>query len=115
LRSKLTKLHIFLKQTPKSIKTKAFSIYVTHLWFANIDIQFILDPYVATTYYTSYMTKIDKSITSKLYSIIKICIANNIDPNKIIQKLGIVFLNVEQMIVQFVAYLVFFLPLYHSS
>jgi len=55
------------------------------------------------------MTKIDKPITSKLYSIIKICIANNVDANKIIQKLG------KQMIVQLVAYLVFFLPLHHSS
>jgi hypothetical protein len=33
-----------------------------HLWFANIDIQFVLDPYVTATYYTSYMTKINKSI-----------------------------------------------------
>ncbi len=108
-------MHISLKQTPKNIKTKTFNICVTHLWFTNINIQFILDPCVAITYYTSYMTKIDKSITSKLYSIIKICIANNIGANKIIQKLGNVFLNAEQMIVQLVAYLVFFLPLYHSS
>ncbi len=46
-------------------------ICVVHLWFANIDFQFILDSYVAATYYTSYMTKIDKSITSELYLIIK--------------------------------------------
>jgi hypothetical protein len=58
LKSKLTKLHIFLKWTPKNIKTNAFSIHVVHLWFANINIQFILDPYVVTTYYTSYMIKI---------------------------------------------------------
>ncbi len=41
------------------------------MWFANIDIQFILDPYATITYYTSYVTKIDKSITSELHSIIK--------------------------------------------
>ncbi len=43
LRSKLAKLHIFLKRTIINIKTNAFSINVVHLWFANIDIQFILD------------------------------------------------------------------------
>jgi hypothetical protein len=41
------------------------------------------------------MTKIDKSITSKIHSIIQKCIANNIDANTIIQKLGNVFINVE--------------------
>jgi hypothetical protein len=71
LRSKLTKLHIFLKRTAKNIKTNAFSIRVIHPWFVNTYIQFILDPYVATPYCTSYMTKINKSITSKLHSIIK--------------------------------------------
>jgi hypothetical protein len=64
LKSKLTKLHIFLKRTLKNIKINAFSIHVAHLWFANIDIQFILNPYVIGTYCTSYMTKINKSITS---------------------------------------------------
>jgi hypothetical protein len=35
LKSKLTKLHIFLKQTPKNVKINAFSIHVVHLWFIN--------------------------------------------------------------------------------
>ncbi len=64
LKSKLTKLHIFLKWTPKNIKTNAFNIHVAHLWFAKIDIQFIFNPYATATYCTSYMTKINKSITS---------------------------------------------------
>jgi hypothetical protein len=64
LTRKLTKPHCFLEKTSKNIKTNAFNIHVAHLWFANTDIQFILDPYAITTYCTSYMTKIDKSITS---------------------------------------------------
>jgi len=61
---KLTELYIFLKWTPKNIKNNAFNIFVIHLWFANTNIQFILDPYASITYCTSYMTKINKSITS---------------------------------------------------
>jgi hypothetical protein len=57
--------------------------------------QFILNPYTATTYCTSYVTKIDKSITSWLLSIIQKCITNNIDANTIIQKLCNVFFNVQ--------------------
>jgi len=115
LRSKLTKLHIFLKQILKNIRTNAFNIHAIHLWFANIDIQFILEPYGTTKYYTSYMTKIDKSTTLELHSIIKTYIANNIDANTIIQKLGNAFLNAQQMVVQLGIYLVLYLPLYHSS
>ncbi len=103
-----------MKQILKNIKTNAFNIHDAHLWFANTNIQFILDPYVTTTYCTSYMTKINKSITSKLHSLIKKCIANNINANTRIQKLGNVFLNARQMVVQLVAYLMLSLPLYHS-
>jgi hypothetical protein len=72
------------------------------LWFANIDIQYILDPYAIVTYCTSYMTKIDKLITLELHYIIKKRITNNINVNTIIQKLNNVFLNAQQMVVQVV-------------
>jgi hypothetical protein len=61
------------------------------------------------------MSKINKSITSELYSIIKKYIANNMDANIIIEKLGNVFLNAQQMVFQFAIYHVFSLLLYHSS
>ncbi len=61
------------------------------------------------------MKKIDKSITSELYSIIQKCIANNIDANRRIQKLCNVFVNVQHMVVQLTVNLVFSLPLYNSS
>jgi len=61
------------------------------------------------------MTKLNKSITLELHSIIKKCIRNNIDVNTKIQKLSNVFLNAQQMVVQLVIYLVLSLPLYYSS
>jgi hypothetical protein len=61
------------------------------------------------------MTKLDKSITSELHAILKKCIANNIDVNTRIQKLGNVFFNAQQMVAQLLTYLVLYLPLYHSS
>jgi hypothetical protein len=69
----INKVADFLKWTPKNITINAFSTYVVHLWFAYTNIQFILDPYVVATYYTSYMIKINESIISKLYSIIHKC------------------------------------------
>jgi len=60
------------------------------------------------------MTKINKSITLELYSIIEKYIVNNINANTKIQKLGNDFFNAQQMVVQFAIYLVFSLSLYHS-
>jgi hypothetical protein len=58
LKRKLTKLHFQKKLTPTNIKTNAFSIHVNiHLWFANTNIQIILNPYAITRYYTTYMEK----------------------------------------------------------
>jgi len=86
---------MFFKQTPRNKKTNAFSTCAIHLCFVNINIQFIFRPICSCNICTLYMTKIDKSITSKIHSIIQKCIANNIDANTIIQKLGNVFINVE--------------------
>ncbi len=70
--------------------------------------QFILDPYVVATYCTSYMTKTNQSITLELHSIIKKCIAKKKDVNIIIQKLGNVLLNAQQMVAQLIVYLMLF-------
>jgi hypothetical protein len=53
------------------------------------------------------MTKIDKFVTSKLFSIIQKCILDKDDTKINIQKLGNVFINVQEMIAQLTIYLVF--------
>ena len=82
---------IFLKRTLSDIRTNAFNKSISNLWYANTNIQFILDPYAAATYCTSYMTKVDKSIPSELQSIMQKCNNNNVLANERILKLGNVF------------------------
>jgi hypothetical protein len=43
----------------KDIRTNGYAIKVTTLWEVNIDIQLIFDPYVVTSYCTSYFIEID--------------------------------------------------------
>jgi hypothetical protein len=71
LRSKLMKPNIFLKRTPSNIKTNAFSICGTLLWFANTNIQFIIDPYAVASYCRYASLKLTNFVTSLLYSIIR--------------------------------------------
>jgi hypothetical protein len=81
----------------------------------NTNIQFIHDPYVATSYCTSYLTKIDIIITNKFQTIIKKCENENVDTNLSVRKLSNVFLNAQQMFAQLASYLILSLPLYHTS
>ncbi len=59
LYNKLTKPTLFLTREMKDIRTNAYAIKVAPLWEANTSTQFILDVG------TSYLTKIDKSITNE--------------------------------------------------
>jgi hypothetical protein len=63
LRSRLQKPTIFLKWNPIDIHTNSYGNFVGKLWQANIYAQFILNPYAITSYYTPYLTKVDKNIT----------------------------------------------------
>jgi len=44
---------------------------MTNIWNANIDAQFVLNAYATTSYYNSYMTKVDKSMTNAFIRIHK--------------------------------------------
>jgi hypothetical protein len=58
----------------KDIRINAYVIKVAPLWEANTNTQFILDPYAATSYCTSNLTKNDKYITIEFEpSLIKQC------------------------------------------
>jgi hypothetical protein len=92
LQCTLWKPTLFLKCKPCDIRINSFSIHVGPLWEANIDAQYILDPYATTTYYISYLTKVDKFVIKR----------NVIDSRKMqtwtnkhkhLKKLGTTFLN----------------------
>jgi hypothetical protein len=61
-----------------------------------------------------HMTKIGKSISFKLHSIIQKYIEIFFNANTRIQKFGNTFLNAQQMVVELVVYLVLSSPIYYS-
>ena len=60
LQSILTQKTVLLQRCPADIWINPFAKQVPQLWYANIDTQFILDAYIATSYCSSYMTKQDQ-------------------------------------------------------
>ncbi len=89
--NKLINPPLFFKKHVKDIRTNAYAIKVISLWEVNIDIQFILDLYVAPSYYTTYFTKINRTITNEFQTIIKKIENGNVDTNLKVGKLGNVF------------------------
>lgn len=66
----------------RDVRTNPFGIFAGNIWQTNTYLQFILHPYVAARYFTSYLTKIDKIVTQKLNKIITNCTQKNIEVNK---------------------------------
>jgi hypothetical protein len=106
---------LFFKQKPNDICTTIFGIHVGLLWGVNTYAPYILNPYATTSYYTSYLIKVDKYVIQKMKIILNKCKHEQIEAFKCIKKLGNAFLNAQQMFVQQVVHITLSMPLYHST
>jgi hypothetical protein len=67
------------------------------MWKVNIDAQYMLNAYAIESYCTSYMSKIDESMTSAFRKIHKEHERSHIDAIQMIHTLGNTLLNLQQM------------------
>ena len=86
-----------------------------NLWNANIDAQYVLNAYAVASYCSSYMTKVDKSMTNAFRRIHKEHERSEIDAIQMISTLGNTLLNLQQMSAQQVVHIALYLPLNCSS
>jgi len=113
--STLQKPTLFLKRKPNDIQTNVYGKHVGPLWEANIDAQFILDPSTVISYCTSYLTKVDKSITQKMQLVLEKYKYEQTKTFEHIKKLGNAFLNPQQMSDQQAIHKALSIPLYHAT
>jgi hypothetical protein len=85
------------------------------MWNENIDEQYVLKAYATTSYCTSYMTKVDKSMTREFRRIHKENERIHIDVMQMIHMLGNTLLNLQQMFAQQAVHIALSLPLNCSS
>lgn len=86
-----------------------------NVWNANIESQYVLNAYASTSYFNSYITKLDKSMTNAFRGIHKDHMKNKIDVIQMICTLGNEFLNLQQISSQQVVHIALSLPLNYSS
>jgi len=59
-----------------------------YLWQENINVHFVLDPFVATNYCTSYLIEIDNPMTKKIIHACKMFNEDKIETHTNIQKVN---------------------------
>jgi urocanate hydratase len=102
---------LFLKQKLSHIWNKSFSKDMPVMWKENTNAQYMLNAYVAASYCTSYMRKINKSMTSEFRKIHKEHERSHIDAIQMIHTHGNTFLNLQQMSAQQAVHIALSLPL----
>jgi hypothetical protein len=112
---RLNNQHFSLNENFPIFGTTIFSKDMSVMWNANTNAQYVLNAYVAASYCTSYMTKVDKSMTSAFIRICKEHERSHIDAIQMIRTLGNTLLNLQQMSAQQAVHIALSLPLNCSS
>jgi hypothetical protein len=89
--------------------------HIPNVWNANTDCQFVLDSYAVVAYCSSYMTKLDKKITTTFKRIQTKHEKNKVDIMQTISRLGKALVNMQQMSAQQAVHTILALPLNSGS
>ena len=88
---------------------------LVHIWKANHDIQYVLDPYSCVMYICDYLMKNNKGMSKLLENAAKEARKGNMDLKQSVQHIGNKFLNCSEMSEQECAYSLLELPITQSS
>lgn len=115
VRSSLKTPKVFLKRRPCEARVNMYMRNAVHVWQANMDCQFCLDPYTVVVYIANYINKQSRGLSLGLSEVMKENRKNQVDLNKSIKALGNVFLNSAELSVQEACYMLLGLPLAYMS
>ncbi|XP_070531546.1 uncharacterized protein [Ptychodera flava] len=106
IRSSLATDKVFLKRTPNDIRINSYNLTLLQAWRANMDIQFILDPYACAMYIVSYISKAQRGMSNLLERATKEAREGNKDIKDRVRHIGNKFLNHVEVSAQEAVYLV---------
>ena len=106
---------LFLKRSPSEIRINSYSTELLKAWQANMDIQYILDPYACAVYILSYITKGQRGMSKLLRQASEEARSGNKDIVNKVRHIGNKFLNAVEISAQEAVYLVLQMPLRRSS
>ncbi len=111
IRHSLKRDTLFLKRTPLEIRINNYNTNLLKAWQANMDIQYVLDPYACATYILSYITKGQRGMSRLLEKAAEEIKSGNKDIKNRVRHIGNKFLNAVEISAQEAVYLVLQMPL----
>ena len=115
VRSSLTRDQVFLKRKPKECRVNMYIKNLLHIWQANMDCQFCLDPYSVVSYIVNYINKENRGLSLNLATVTRQCESEKRSIRETIKRLGNVFLNTSEICVQECVYVLMGMALTHQS
>jgi hypothetical protein len=115
IRAELKKAKVFLKRAPNEIRINAYNPMIMSLHRANMDIQFILDPYACLMYCVDYISKSENGMSKLLREALNELKKGN---NTVKERLRVIankFLNSSEISAQEAVYHILSIPLSTSS
>ena len=115
LRLSLKHTTLLLKRSPSEIRINCYNPHLLKAWQANMDIQFVLDPYACAVYILSYITKGQRGMSKLLRKACEEAKEGNKNIVNKVRHIGNKFLNAVEISAQEAVYLVLQMPLRRSS
>ena len=115
IQSTLSVSKVFLKRSVEEVRINSYNKTLLKCWEANMDIQFILDPYACVSYIVSYISKGQRGLSNLLYEACKEARQKDSDIRQQVRRIGNQFLSHVEIGAQEAAYLVLQMPLRKSS
>lgn len=104
IRSGINRPTVFLKRSIKYVFFNAYHTELAQAWQANMDIQFILDPYACCKYCAAYVSKSCRGMSKLLSEVVEEVKSGNLSVKEKLRKFGNVFLNKSEVSAQEAAY-----------
>jgi len=115
IRSSLRRNTTFLKRSTNAIFLNAYNEKLLKTWKANVDVQFILDPYACAKYCVSYISKSNGGMSKLMRDVCKDVKNGNLTLKERLRKFVNVFMNSSEISAQEAAFWVLGLPLSSCS
>ena len=115
LRSSLKVPKVFLKRATKDVSINYYNAEIINLHRANMDIQFILDPYACVSYIVNYVGKAQKGMSKLLQNIIQQSREGKISIKEQLKSVANTFVNCAEVSAQETAYHILGMPMSVSS
>lgn len=115
VRSSVNRKTVFLRRSMEETRVNNYNKVLLLSWRANMDLQFVLDPFGCAMYILTYIAKSQRGMSNLLYCACKEAQEGNFDIRQQVQHIGNVFLNNVEISAQEAVYFILQIPLYKSS